>query len=313
MNDRRPEPTIDAAFDLRIRERASAAPTGPTRVRARRSAATLRSATDAPARLRDVQTWISDAVTRPLEDGDTHDAERVVTAGPRLSAADRLDLYRWGYHARLVECLADDYPAVRHAIGEDAFEALCHGYAAAYPSRSPSLNYFGRSMPAHIQASGGAHAHFLEGLARLEWSLVEMIHAPSAPVLALDELQTLGESEWADARLPASETVRVLVFDHPVNRYFQAFRDGDAPTIPAARPSATAVYRRGYTVWRMDLTPAMKGLLESLFAGATLGEALGAIAAHAEDADALAEAERNVMVWFREWVAGGFFARVELR
>ena len=25
------------------------------------------------------------------------------------------------------------------------------------------------------------------------------------------------------------------------------------------------------------------------------------------------EAERNVMLWFREWVAGGFFARVELR
>jgi hypothetical protein len=72
------------------------------------------------------------------------------------------------------------------------------------------------------------------------------------------------------------------------------------------------VYRRGFVVWRMDLTPAMAGLLDALFGGATLGEALGAIAVHAEDADALAEAERNVMLWFREWVAGGFFARVEL-
>ncbi len=312
MIDRKPEPKIDAAFELRLRERASAMPAGMKPARARPPTVTRRSATDAPALLRDVQTWVSDAVTRPLEDGDTRDAERVVTGGPHLSATDRLDLYRWGYHARLVECLADDYPAVRHALGEDAFDTLCHGYAAAYPSRSPSLNSFGRHMAAHVRANGGAHADFLEGLARLEWALGETIHAPPAPVLALDELQSFGEAEWAVARLPASETVRVLRFDHAVNRYFQAFRDGDAPTIPEPQPTATAIYRRGFTVWRMDLTPAMSGLLASLFAGATLGEALSAIVAHAEDANALAEAERNVMVWFREWVAGGFFARVEL-
>ncbi len=65
------------------------------------------------------------------------------------------------------------------------------------------------------------------------------------------------------------------------------------------------------TLWRMGLTPAMASLLEALSAGHSLGAALETFDAGlgAEDA---AEAERNVMVWFREWVAAGFFARVEL-
>ena len=65
------------------------------------------------------------------------------------------------------------------------------------------------------------------------------------------------------------------------------------------------------TLWRMDLTPAMASLLEGLFRGETLGEALGKLEEGLSEADA-AEAERNVMLWFREWVAGGLFARVDL-
>jgi hypothetical protein len=307
MSDRLPEPVLEDAFEHRVRERASATPVVRL-VHAARTTATPAIAT--PTLLRDVQTWMCDAITRPLDEGDTRDAEGVVTASARLSANDRLDLYRWGYHARLVECLADDYPALQHFLGEPEFEAMCHRYIAAHPSRSPSLNAFGRQMPEFARtAPFGA---FASELARLEWALVEMIHAPPAPVLVLEELQAIAPEAWARARLPPSETVRVLRFEHAVNRYLQAFRDGDAPSVPEARASATAVYRRGFVVWRMDLTPSMTGLLDALFAGATLGDALATLARHAEDRDALEESERNVMVWFREWVAGGFFARIEI-
>jgi hypothetical protein len=309
MTDRRPEPTLDTAFDSRLRERASASP--DAKVPAHRATSTLRPAHEPSTRLRDVQAWVSETVTRPLDAGGTRDAEHVVTSGPRMSAVDRIDLYRWGYHARLVECLADDSPAVQSLLGPDEFEKLCHHYVAAHPSTSPSLNYFGRHL-ADFAKTNAPHGELVSELARLEWALVEMIHAPPAPVLALAELQTIAPEAWANARLPASGTVRILRFQFPINRYFQSFRDGDAPTMPSAEPSVTAVYRRGFVVWRMDLTPAMAGLVDALFSGATLGEALATIAVHAEDAEALAEAERNVMLWFREWVAGGFFARIEL-
>jgi hypothetical protein len=55
----------------------------------------------------------------------------------------------------------------------------------------------------------------------------------------------------------------------------------------------------------------MATLLEALFGGATLGDALEGLAATLEESEA-GEVERSVMVWFREWVSGGLFARVEL-
>jgi hypothetical protein len=106
----------------------------------------------------------------------------------------------------------------------------------------------------------------------------------------------------------------VLRFRYPANAYYQRFRDTDGQehdALPEPEPAALAVYRRGFVVWRMDLTPAMAGLLEALCSGATLGAALAGIAAHAEGPEALAEAERNVMAWFGAWVSGGFFARIE--
>ena len=69
-----------------------------------------------------------------------------------MTAAERLAIYRDGYRARLVECLADDYPAVRHLLGAEAFEAIAHAYVDKHPSRSPNLNAFGRLMPAFLAA-----------------------------------------------------------------------------------------------------------------------------------------------------------------
>ncbi|MEK7821245.1 MAG: putative DNA-binding domain-containing protein, partial [Pseudomonadota bacterium] len=40
---------------------------------------------------------------------------------PRSSAGDRLNVYRQSYFARLIECVADDYPALQYLLGEDGF------------------------------------------------------------------------------------------------------------------------------------------------------------------------------------------------
>jgi hypothetical protein len=323
MIDRRPAPKPEGALPLR--EHASASLVLVRRATQEASARAAMPSRSAP--LREMQEWIAGAITHPgsIEDGvvrapyakrlalkSAENVDRVLTPGPHLSAIDRLALYHDGYHARLVECLADDYPGLKFALGEQRFEALCRRYIAAHPSRSPSLNTFGRHMAERVRGEGGEHAAFAADLARLEWAIVEAIHAEEKESIAFDALQAVAPEQWPHATLPASGAARVLHFEYPVNRFFQAFRDGDAPAIPPAERSATVVYRRSYVVWRMELTPAMSAVLEALFAGANLETALATIAAHAEDADAVAEAERNVMMWFREWVTAGFFARIAL-
>jgi hypothetical protein len=268
--------------------------------------------------LRDKQIWMVAAITGPEADAVAKDVERHVTSGPRLSAAGRFDIYRSGYHARLVECLLDDYPVLAAMMGEEAFETLCRAYVERHPSASPNLNGFGRHMASFcrevkLNADFDAMRAFASELATLEWALVEVLHAEVAPPLDIAALQSLPPEAWARAKFTRNEALRVFHFEYPVNGVFIANRIEEiVPEVPAPAPNAIAVYRKDVSLWRMELTPAMTNILEPLLAGKTLGEALAAIEADETDPEVLAQTGANLMVWFREWVDAGFFTRVEL-
>ena len=230
-----------------------------------------------------------------------------------MSAMQRLGAYHYAYWARLIECLADDFPVMQYAIGEHAFDELCRAYIVEHPSSHPSLNFFGKHMPSFLRTfeTTSFSTSFASDLASLEWALLEVLHAPTAPALSLDALSAVPVDRWGGARLPPSEAARLLRFDYPVNAYLQAFRKGGAPEVPARSPSATVIYRSGLAIWRMDLTPPMARVLGSLFDGAPLGAALSTIEGEGEE-DANGGAARDVMKWFREWVSGGIFARIDV-
>lgn len=259
--------------------------------------------------IEELQRWVSGAVTGEVEPPEAAIEERL-TPGPRMTARERLGVYRSGYRGRLVECLADDYPAVKHLCGEDGFEAIVHRYIEAHPSRSPSLNRFGRSMADFLVSSGMAGAAFVADLARLEWALVEAIHAAHADPLSPGRLAAVAPGAWESTRLRAAPSVQVLRFDHPVDAYYQAWRDGRSADVAdvAGGASATLVHRHGWVVWRRDLTPAMARVLEALLGGASLGESVALAAC----AGSTPSAPSDVTAWFQDWVAGGVFADVEL-
>jgi hypothetical protein len=276
-----------------------------------------------PRPLRDAQVWMASAITGAEADANATDIARWVTPGPRMSAADRFEVYRAGYHARLLECLLDDYPVLAAMLGEEQFASLCRAYVDRHPSASPNLNGFGRHMGAFcleanldgMPACDGFDARraFAAELATLEWALVEVLHAETAPPLDVASLQAMAPEAWARARFIRSDALRVFRFAYPVNAVFIANRiDELVPDVPAPSPTAVAVYRREMQLWRMDLTPPMLGVLEPLVAGLSLGEALAAIEADQTDPEVLAQTGANLMVWFREWVGAGFFTRIDL-
>lgn len=307
MADRLPEPRA-MPLPPSAAERASATPgvgqTGAANVQPRQGLPLPRS-------LREQQAWLLDAITAP----EPRDPSGVVRERPKLSAAGRLHIYRHAYRARLVEVLRDDYAVLAESIGDDAFEALCHVYIEQHPSRSANLNHYGQHMASVCAASELPARVFLSELAALEWALVEVIHA-EAGTLDPEALQRVPPEAWAGARLVPSDALRLLRFTHPVNAYYQACRTRETgaptPPLPAAGASATAVYRRDPTLWRMDLTPAMTRVLAALLTERTIAEALAQIGVDEHDHAALGEAERSVMTWFQAWVSSGFFSGVRV-
>jgi hypothetical protein len=250
------------------------------------------------------QAWFSGAVMEP---DAAADADRMLTPGARLTSVERLQIYRDGYRGRLVECLADDYPAVRHLLGESTFESLALDYVDRHPSRSPNLNAFGRSMPAFLAARAANAGPFAPELAQLEWAIVDAIHAAASPPLTLDRFEPMTPEQWASAILVPAASVRVLRFAHPVGAYYQAFRDDEHPAAPAPAPSATLVHRRGWVVWRTGLSAAMARLLEAIAGGVPLGEALVATVSGEDEG-----VQASVTRWFQDWVASGVFTAVDL-
>jgi hypothetical protein len=83
--------------------------------------------------------------------------------------------------------------------------------------------------------------------------------------------------------------------------------DHDHP--PRRRKDTWAVvYRRGYAVWRQDLTRPAFGLLSALVAGRTVGQA---VAAAMETPGRTRPTEADLFRFFREWTAGGVFQAIE--
>lgn len=321
-----PAPIEGGPAELMDVERASAS---PQLASVRRARVRRRAAVGAPVKgpLREVQSWFGAVISDPrsVQAGIAAAArrgrlgvrspdglERIVTAGPELSAAERLNIYHYAYHARLVDCLADDYPALVTALGQRGFERLARKVIAAHPSDGPNLNFYGRHLVTYLRRHPKACARraFALDLAILEWAMVEVLHAQAAPVFSVAALQAIPAERWARMRLHASATVRILRFRHPVNAYLQAERDERHPRIPRAAPSATAVYRRGFRIWRMELTPAMADLLDALFAGRPLERALMAVARQRRD-EPQQQVLADVMRWFSSWVDGGFFASMD--
>lgn len=268
-----------------------------------------------------LQAWFSAVMTAPggaregIEGARALQAElqaerveAIMRPDARLGVADRMAIYNTAYHSRLAACVADDYEGVGRALGEAKFDEVCRRYVVAHPSTSPNLNLYSAHFPAFVaeQRDLGVDPSFLGELARLEWAMMEVLHAPPVPPLDLSPLATASPEAQASMRLFPSPALRMVKLAYPANAWFQASLEGEPPPIPGPEASVTAVYRQDWRIWRMDFTPVAAQVIDALLTGTPLGEALGAITPGEDDGTVV---ER----WFQDWVSSGFFSRLELR
>ena len=266
-----------------------------------------------------VQRWLQAVIVHP---GDVEEAiasdeaaseveperlEELVRPSHSLTSAERVEIYHGMYLLRMVEALEADYPAVRHFLGEEAFEELVAEYVQSFPSRSYTLNRLGDHVPAFFLAHPERpHAAFLVDLARYELAVTEAFDEQESPVLSPEEARAIPASAWPTARLVPVAAFRLLALRHPIGAHVEASKRGATPPAPRRRQSWMAVYRRDYAVMRIDLTRPQYDLLAALAAGTPLAEAVAAAAL----ALRASRRESAVSRWFSSWVAAGMFSRI---
>ena len=271
-------------------------------------------------RLADMQRWMQKVIVHV--DGGIGDATHaseaaalvppeqiggVILPSPTLTADERLQIYRGMYPLRMRDAIASDYPTLLHFLGDERFDALVRGYVAVHPSRSYTLNRLGDHFAEYVATAPGIpRPAFCAELAQLELAVAQVFDADETPALDADAVAALGEAV-ADVRLRPIEAFRLLSFRYPVSAYLQSCRDDEHvhPHI-ALKRSHVAVFRRHYSIRRLELSLPEHSLLAALAAGDTVGEAVF---------KTLRASRRKLgpdafFGWFREWVSAGIFRAI---
>jgi hypothetical protein len=233
--------------------------------------------------------------------------DRVILPSKTLTSVERVGVYQGMYLLRMVEALENDYPALAHFLGQDAFADLVTRYVAAHPSRSYTLNRLGEALPEFIRTTRGIRKKaFASDLARLERAVTEVFDADQSPAWPAGEIERLPQEAWPGAVFVPIAAFRVLAFSYPVNAYFQSVKDEhhDHPDI-GRKPTWVVVWRKNYEVWRLNLGKDGYEFLRALADGRPFGKAVAATARKLQGS-----AGDQLFRWLRDWVAEGMFQGV---
>jgi Putative DNA-binding domain len=266
---------------------------------------------------------IASSEARAQIDIGPDEAETVVTRSRALSALDRLAIYSYAYYARLLECMREEFPVLKHALGEEVFDAFAVGYLQQFPSRSYTLFQLAAHFPRYLadtrpdgDEAGSLSADwpdFVIDLATLELTFNEVFDGPGVEgerLLEADPLRAIAPERLLEARLVGVPCLRLLVLRYPVHQYFTAVRRHQDPCPPEPAETFMAVTRRHFVVRHYELSRPAYQLLRALLAGTSVGEAIRrAVEAAGSDLDLL---PHNLWTWFHDWAAEGFFRAVEL-
>lgn len=286
-----------------------------------------------PRPLNQIQKWMQAVITHPhsVEEGiASEDArtqidvpldsiETVIERSRALTSLKRLGVYANAYYARLLECLTEEFPALVHAVGEEAFQGLAFEYLQDCPSSSYTLNELGTRFPEYLDSLQSSHeSHdspdwldFLVDLARLQRTYSEVFDGPGnegQPRLRTETLISIPPDRWNAVRFQMAPCLRLEKYRFPVHVYASQVRLNEEPEFPEPEDVHLAISRIQYRVRRWELSPLQYRLLESLLAGETLGEAIVRAMSDKEiEPDEIASQLRD---WFEEWAECGFFTGI---
>ncbi len=231
------------------------------------------------ASLHALQHWMLDALREPRS---TQGISERLTDSPTMDARAQLAIYQRSYILRLAKCLAEQFPALAHALGTPLFDDFAREYLAACPSDSYTLYELGRRLPAWLEESRPDRdlaaderedwIDFMVDLARYERELFRLFDAPG------HEGGVWPNGEVADADLVLQPCLSLAQYRYPVAWYYHEVRHGRSPEFPRAQPSYVAMARRNYLTASFPLNAVHFQFLCTLQKLSSVDDALTAVA-----------------------------------
>jgi hypothetical protein len=173
--------------------------------------------------------------------------DRVVGGKPvdDLIASGDIDVYAGMYTSRLFDAIAEDYPKLRLALGEERFAEVIAQYVRVHPPSSFTLREAGAALGAFLRDRELAPA-WAADLAALERARVEVFDGADAEPLAQEAVAALGE-ELPELMLSWVPSSVVVALDWTVDDLWSAIED-EQPVIEPVREARVVL------AWRRELS-----------------------------------------------------------
>jgi hypothetical protein len=234
----------------------------------------------------------------------TRTAEELITPSAMLAPIERLELYHRQYWYRLLDSIAEDFPALRRLLGDGPFWRLLEAYLEARPPVSFTLRHLGAGLADFIAERPGSapHAIHAEELARLEYALCLAFEAGEAPVAEPGDLR--------QGRIALQPHVHLLALRTSADSLWRAAGRGRRPKLrpPTVSPRRfVAVYRHDFGLHVERMPRAAFAILSAIRELGSLDLAIGQVTEgqgllRARDAG-------RISGWFGLWTARGWLAR----
>jgi hypothetical protein len=185
---------------------------------------------------------IERAVRASLLDPDDTDAIRhIVSDG--IAPAGRLSIYRNTVTSTLVKALRLNFPAVEKLVGPDFFEAAARHFIEANPPRTACLDDYGESFSDFLsEFPPAASLAYLADVARLEWVVSRVLHAPDGRALDITRLSALSPQDQGRLRFAPNPAVGLVHASYPADEIWRAVLAGDDAAMAAIDPNAGPVW-----------------------------------------------------------------------
>ncbi len=257
--------------------------------------------------LKDAETRMQDAIL--LGAGIDSKPEDWIRAKAEFAAKDQLAVYINAYRYRLYDVTAEDYPVLKSALGEGAFDGLLKDFVNSVQSEDFNIAHYAEKLPDFIK-NHASYSPFAYEIATLENTISQLMDAPETTALEPHHLEEMTPDALMESQLHPRKALKLFTFEYPVNEYYRAVKEEKSPAIPTKKRIYLAVFRHEYVVWRMELAENEYHLLQKLFSGQPIGEALEEL--HAEKNIAEEELIANLSDWFARWMRNGLLAKIDV-
>ncbi|MBK8970850.1 MAG: putative DNA-binding domain-containing protein [Hahellaceae bacterium] len=218
-------------------------------------------------------------------------------------------IYRNAYFTRLEGVLEEDYPALRHRLGDEAFAQLSRHYCLEHPPSHFSLRQFGEQLPIFLARTPPYDQQpLLAELAEWERQLRFLFDCTDAPPLSATCLQAVAPEDWSNLIFTMVPACRLMCLHASTVDDWKAFKE-HRERRPAENNAITH-----WLLWRRDWITHFRSLgedeyaaLEELMRGHTFAAICEALwSNHEEQAPPMAA--RFLQTWFNE----GLIQQVQL-